>query len=45
MHVQPSLPTTAECTVPAGKTMRSPAFSSSLLPSLSSMNVIDPSTQ
>ena len=45
MHVHPSGPTTAECTVPAARTMRSPAFKSSSFPSLSSTNVIDPSTQ
>src|SRR5438270_1411503 len=45
MHVHPSGPTTAECTVPAARTMRSPALKSSSLPSLSSTNVIDPSTQ
>src|SRR5690348_6866009 len=45
MHVQPASPTTAECTVPARKTMRSPAFRRSSLPSRSSTNLIEPSTQ
>src|SRR5712692_11934197 len=45
MHLQPCGPTTAECTVPAGSTIRSPAFKSSSLPSSSSTNVMDPSTQ